>query len=252
MSDQLEATRQVRHRVFPEAKAGGFTHVDGTLEFYGRVNALLPPDATVVDIGAGRGAFVEDQIPYRRELRRLQGKAARLVGLDVDPVVLQNPTVDEAYILREGHPFPLADASTDLIVSDWTFEHIDDPEHTAREMERILRPGGWLCARTPNKWGYIGVAARAVPNRYHDRVLRRVQPTKQSRDTFPTRYRLNTISDLERHFPPDRFLHCTYAMDSEPAYFAASEAAWRAAMVMFKVAPTRCRSVLYVFVQRRH
>lgn len=47
-------------RLFPEVSAGGFTRMDGTVEFYTRVNALLRPDMTVLDFGAGRGAGLVD------------------------------------------------------------------------------------------------------------------------------------------------------------------------------------------------
>src|ERR1700753_1602694 len=68
-------------RLYPEARAGGYTHVDGTIEFYTRVNALLDPSAVVVDLGAGRGNFLEDQVAYRRELRRVRCNVARVIGL---------------------------------------------------------------------------------------------------------------------------------------------------------------------------
>jgi SAM-dependent methyltransferase len=235
---------------YPELGAGGFSHVDGTVQFYARINALIAPDHTVVDLGAGRGGFLEDPVIYRRELRRLQGKVRRVIGLDVDPAVLANPGVDEAHVLEPNGRFPLPDHSVDLLVSDFTFEHIDAPEHIAAEIGRVLRPGGWLCARTPNKWGYIGLGARIVPNRLHNTALRRLQPAKQERDTFPTRYRMNTVADLRRLFPEDSYEHYTYAADSEPAYAGSSSAGWWLADGIFHRAPRRCRSVLYVFICR--
>jgi SAM-dependent methyltransferase len=48
-------------------------------------------------------------------------------------------------------------------VSDFTFEHIVDPAQAARELDRVLKHGGWLCARTPNRYGYIALANRFVP-----------------------------------------------------------------------------------------
>ncbi len=237
--------------LYPESLAGGFTHVDGTVAFYSRVNALLSPGAVVADLGAGRGCFLEDPVIYRRELRRLQGKVARVIGLDVDAAVLTNPTVDEAHVVTAGGSFPLADSSVDMIVSDFTFEHVTDPGHLGREIARVLRPGGWLCARTPNRFGYIGIPTRIVPNRLHDRVLTRVQPDKQRRDTFPTFYRLNSTRDLHRHFPENQFMHCTYAADSEPAYFGKSATARRVARSVSNLTPAPYRSVLYVFLRRR-
>ncbi len=194
-------------------------------------------------------SFLEDPVEYRRELRRLQGKVRRVIGLDVDPAVLANPALDEAHVLERGSPFPVADQSVDLLVSDFTFEHIDAPEDVASEIGRVLRPGGWLCARTPNKWGYIGVGARVVPNRLHNAALRYLQPSKQERDTFPTRYRMNSAADLRRLFPEANYDHYTYAADSEPAYAGSSPTAWRLADGILHRAPRRYRSMLYVFLR---
>lgn len=62
------STSPVLARLYPEVAAGGFSHVDGTVGFYRRVNALLRPDMTVADVGPGRGRSSEDQVAYRRSL----------------------------------------------------------------------------------------------------------------------------------------------------------------------------------------
>jgi len=140
---------------FPETAAGGYSRVDGTVEFYGRVNALLQPHMTVLDFGAGRGAGIQDDlVPYRRSLRTLKGKCKRVIGVDVDDAVVGNPGLDESYVIEPGGRIPLENESVELIVSDATFEHITDPSPVTKELDRVLKPGGWLCARTPNRWGY--------------------------------------------------------------------------------------------------
>ena len=39
---------------------GGFTDNDGTIDFYLRVNSLINKDSIVLDLGAGRAAWYED------------------------------------------------------------------------------------------------------------------------------------------------------------------------------------------------
>jgi SAM-dependent methyltransferase len=240
-----------RAELYPEVAAGGFTHMDGTVEFYQRINALLAPEMTVLDFGAGRGQFIEDEVVCRRGLHRIRGKVASVIGLDVDDVVLNNPGLDRANLIVAGHSLPLEDCSIDLIVSDWTFEHVGNPTWAAGELDRVLRPGGWICARTPNRWGYIGMGARLVPNRLHTAVLRRLQPQKEAKDTFPTAYRMNTMRELSRLFPSARYQNCTYTMNNEPAYFGSSMTAWRLARSAFRLTPTRFSAVLYVFLRKR-
>ncbi|RZT87895.1 methyltransferase family protein [Pseudonocardia sediminis] len=236
--------------LFPEMGAGGYTRIDGTVEFWSRVNALLPQAATVLDLGAGRGQFMDDPVAFRRDLHDLKPRCARLIGLDVDEAVLENTAVHEAMVIEGSGAFPIGTGSVDMVVSDWTFEHVDRPETTAREIDRVLRPGGWVCARTPRKWGAIGIPTRLTPNRLHAPILRTLQPDKKVEDTFPTAYRLNSRSALKCYFPRHRFSHHVYEYESEPAYFGSSRAAMRAGMVLTKVIPRAASSTLMIFIQK--
>jgi SAM-dependent methyltransferase len=240
--------------MYPEIRAGGFSRVDGTVEFYIRVNAILAevgPEGVAVDYGAGRGSFLEDPVIFRRKIRNLRGKVKTVIGVDIDEVVLGNESVDEAKVVIEGKPLPLENDSIDVIVSDFTFEHVTDPEWVASELDRVLKNGGWICARTPNRWGYIGIGARAVPNYLHVPFLRRLQPSKKAEDTFPTAYKLNTPADLRRWFPNDQYDHIVYASDSEPVYVGHSIRAARWNRVAFYLTPSPMRSVLNIFLQKR-
>ena len=238
--------------LYPEVRAGGFSRVDGNIEFYGRINALLHPAMTVLDFGAGRGKdATDDPVVFRRELRILKGKVAQVIGVDTDVAVLANPSVDRAFVVEENEELPFADESIDLIVSDWCFEHISRPDVVARELDRVLKPLGWVCARTPNRHGYIAMGARIVPNTLHSRLLRRLQPGRQSHDTFPTLYRMNTRKQITAVFPVSHYLDCTYGFDSEPAYFGRSPAATRLAKLLIDSTPERLSALLYIFLQKR-
>jgi SAM-dependent methyltransferase len=202
---------------FPERGAGGFTRLDGTIQFYIRVNALIDLQMTVLDVGAGRGALAEADAGIIRRLSDLRGKAKKVIGVDIDRVVLQNPLIDEALVC-DGETIPLDDQSVDLILADNTFEHIENPAALVGEIDRLLKPGGWLCARTPHFYSALVLGARVVPNRLHTSVLSRAQPSRQAKDTFPTTYKLNTKSALRRFFPPNNWDDYTYTWSPEPAY----------------------------------
>lgn len=69
--------KSVEDRFYPERAAGGFSHTDGTIAFYARVEALLRPDLTVVDLGAGPGSSISgDPVSWRARLRQLKGKCS--------------------------------------------------------------------------------------------------------------------------------------------------------------------------------
>lgn len=233
-----------------EAAAGGFTRNDGSVAFYSRVQALLPSSGTVLDFGAGRGAAVETAGPYRTRLRDLRASTRRVIGVDVDPIVTENPTLDSA-IVFDGQALPLPDDSVDVIVADMVFEHIEDPDAVAKEMDRVVRAGGWICARTPNRRGYVARAAQLVPNAHHVRVLRRLQPDRKAMDVFPTQYRMNTQQALRSLFPEPSFLHCSYGHFSDPAYFGGLGPVAKMVRFANRVTPERYAAMLMVFIQKR-
>lgn len=243
-----------RYDPYPERRAGGFTRVDGSVQFYVRIHALLEslgPRPIVLDFGAGRGAAFDEGIPIHRSLLDLRSKAEKVIGVDVAEPVLGNPALTEAHVIAPGGSLPLSDRSVDLVVADHIFEHLSDPAPVARELTRVLRPAGWICARTPNRRGYIAVAARAVPNRLHSRVLRRVQPSRREEDVFDTVYNLNTLGDIAEHFPVAEYEHIIYGWDPEPAYVAKSASATALFRLLGRLTPEALRPMLLIFLRRR-
>ena len=105
--------------------------------------------------------------------------AAKVVGCDVDEAVFKNRSSDETVKVEIGKKLPFEDGSFGAIVSDYTFEHIANPEEVAQEFDRILKPGGWICARTPNKWGYLSVLTRMIKNEHHADVIKQAQPDRK-------------------------------------------------------------------------
>lgn len=235
----------------PELAAGGIARDDTTTAFYLRVAALARPDDVVLDYGAGRGAQLDGDQSYRMSLRRLKGKVRRLVGCDVDPVVLTNPHLDEAAVLDPADHLPFPDAAFDLIYSDWVIEHLADPQAFATEVGRVLKPGGWFCARTPNKWGYIALGARMVPKRLEAAVLGRLQPTRQDRDVFPKHYRLNTLRDVRRVFGAQDWLDASFRMNAIPAYHGGNSLIFQGIDAFQRYTPAAMDTVLLIFMQKR-
>ena len=240
-------------RLYPEAEVGGYTRYDGFVEFYSRVNALLTPESRVLDFGAGRGQWADrDALPaYSRHLRAFHERVAFVAGTDVDPVVMTNPTIAEAHTVSPGQRLPFADESFDLVLADHVIEHVQeqDAQQVADEVMRLLKPGGWFAARTPNKWGVIGVGARAVPNHLHTKVLHKLQPGRLDYDVFPVAYTMNTRKDLQRLFRAPHRLH-VYGHASEPRYFGNSVPAWRVASFIDRLTPPRMAPTLMIFVQK--
>lgn len=191
-----------------------------------------------------------DPSSYRRDIQNFRGRCAHVDGCDPDPAVLGNPTLDAASVVRIGEPLPYEDERFDLIVSRYVFEHIADPQWAARELLRVLKPGGWICAMTPNRWGYVALAAILVPNRMHARALAGVQPSRPSKDVFPTVYKLNRPSAVRGHFghAADVFHYSTSAV---PSYHFGSMVIFRLLQLVHRLTPPPFDLGLRFFIRKR-
>jgi SAM-dependent methyltransferase len=245
----LTAKRALAERFYAESAFGGFTRVDGTMAFYLRVNALLTPRSTVLDVGCGRGEYADDPIESRVRLRTLRGKCARVIGIDADTGAAANPFVDEFRLVRSRR-WPVETESVDLCLADNVVEHVSDPDAFFAECRRVTRPGGFVCVRTPNSLGYATVAARLIPNPLHAAVLRRIQPARHSHDVFRTYYRCNSARRLSQTLTRNGFLAAVYAQGVEPAYLNISPALYAAGVLWAAKAPEALQSTLFAFARK--
>jgi SAM-dependent methyltransferase len=244
--------KSVHATLFPETAAGGFARDDHRVHFYTRVCALAGPESTYVDFGAGRDKFEGREAGFKRYLTSVGSRCRRFIAVDVDSAVEQHPTALERYVIGPDGRLPLEDNSVDLIVAHAVFEHIEKPADVVVELERVLKPGGWVCAWTPNKWAYFAIGSRLIPEFLHERVIRAASRGKRKDvDVFPTFYRMNTKSALKKIFPEDRFNNYTYTMSGGTGYNFGR--VWIARFWIFWnwITPASMGQHLYVFVQKR-
>lgn len=87
--------------------------------------AIDPPDGVALNLGAG-------------------GTRARLANcFELERAVFRNTD-----IVADAGALPFRDGVFDVVCSFNTFEHLPDPAGAAREIERVLRPGGRLFLHT--------------------------------------------------------------------------------------------------------
>lgn len=226
---------------------GGFTPNDGTIEFYGRIKAFARPEHTVLDLGAGRAAWFEDDpCEYRKEIQMLKGCVNEVIAADIDEVVLENRSSDRNILITEKVPLP--DSSVDIIVADYVLEHIQNSEEFVSEVRRILRPKGIFCARTPHKYNYVAIGARMVPNSKHSDYIKHLQPERKSKDVFPTAYKLNTLSSIEKNFKG--FASFSYIFRTNPSYYFGKQYIYGALEILHKFSPSWFFGNLFVFLRK--
>lgn len=234
---------------FPERSAGGYSRLDGAVDFFGRVSALVDQDSRLMDFGCGRGLSEEDPILYRRRLQNFRGRVAWVDGVDVDESVTENPKVDRLWIVPTLTALPIESSTVDVIVADWVLEHVENPSFTVLEFARVLKPGGWFCARTTNSIAPVALFARVIPDRLHYQVVSKLQPTsvRGSSDVFPTTYRVNSRRTIEKYFAGNTWQVHTWTYRNEPAYWGSSNVGRRIGLATEKFLPAHTR---YVFARK--
>ena len=239
------------NRIHPERSVTGSSRYDGTLTFYAFVKSIMCDlDARrVMDFGAGRGApLLREERRWRRDLMDLRQYGADVYACDIDPAE-RSHGFSYHQIVLDGERLPFPDGFFDMIVSDVTFEHVQEPEKVAAELVRILRPGGMICARTPNRYGYPKFFTGLVPNRLHAKALRFVQPGgRTSEDIFPTAFKMNSVRQVRRLF---KGCEVSWYRDSaEPSYYFGSEVLYRAFLLLHKLLPNAMATSLCLFIRK--
>ena len=101
-----------------------------------RAIACVPPDLPVLDLGAGNR----------------KSDDPRLVRMDV----ISTPWVD---VIGDAHALPFKDGAFGFVHSSAVFEHLARPWVAAREILRVLRPGGIVFADCNFVFPYHGYPA---------------------------------------------------------------------------------------------
>ncbi|MGE3171179.1 MAG: class I SAM-dependent methyltransferase [Planctomycetota bacterium] len=157
------------------------------------LSLLVAPGARWLDVGCGR-----EICPSNRPLAQLlSARAGRLVGLDPDPTLQENPFVHEK-VAQDIDTFD-GRASFDLVTLRMVAEHIAAPEPCVRAVQRSLAPGGLCVVYTVFGWSPVPLLTRIAPMGLRH-VLKSWLWGTEKKDTFPTCFRMNTRTTLRRLF----------------------------------------------------
>jgi SAM-dependent methyltransferase len=112
-----------------------------------------PPPGSVLDLGCdagGRTTWIADRVGaramYGLEIAADRAEIAASRGVQVNLGDL-------------SRPFPYADGSFDLVVSNQVIEHVVDTDNFVREAYRVLKPGGRVVISTENLASWHNVAS---------------------------------------------------------------------------------------------
>ena len=170
-------------------------------------------------------------------------------GCDVDKAILENPFLDHAELIYPDSPLPYPDNRFDIVVARSVFEHVENPDHVARELLRVVKPRGCNCRyHTQQVWIYRPWCAM-VSNRMHVSALKTIQPERKDEDVFPTRYRMNTPAALRKAFGDCADVYVA-GWSSEPGYHFGRPNIYRMIKWLNKHSPTAL-SRCFVYIVKR-
>jgi ArsR family transcriptional regulator len=145
--DHLLREKQTDGQAFFAGAAGEWDKLRS--ELYGKLFsdtallALLPPDATIADLGCGTGQNIARLAPF----------VAKVIGVDISPAMLKAATKRLAGGAGSGHKnidlrrgdlaaIPIDDRSVDAALLILALTYVADPAQAIKELARILKPGG--------------------------------------------------------------------------------------------------------------
>jgi SAM-dependent methyltransferase len=156
---------------------------NATILYRERVAGHVRPGMTILHAGCGWD---------RNDITRPYRDSSRIIGVDLDARVATKFHSEFRRCSLDGLPY--ADATFDLVVSEYVWEHLEDPDGVFREIARVLKPNGRLIVLTPSKWSYKGLGAWLLPFQFHIWMGNIRYGKGHDPDMYPTRYRCNTRS----------------------------------------------------------
>lgn len=152
--DRESLVRTAHARLYPSLSNPNYLVLRARRRIFARYIHKLPDDLVVLDVG---GRYQ----PYRP---LLTGKICKYLALDVQ----RTQFVD---VLGSGEAIPFRDNAFDLVIATQVFEYFQRPEQAAKEIHRVLKPGGSFLASfaavaprfvDEERWRYLPLGLKAL------------------------------------------------------------------------------------------
>ncbi|MFH1175235.1 MAG: class I SAM-dependent methyltransferase [bacterium] len=170
---------EIVKKYYPEFKDVGYF-------FKKYLEKYINSDSEILDIGCGRQAFGAE----------FYKKAKKRVGVDPDQEALNdNKLMDEKYCCDERN-IPNSIGQFDVIIAQWVLEHMENPDKSFEEIERLAKPGGYFIFMTPNIYSPLILFSKICPIFLKKRFRGKLGIKEE--DTYPTCYRANSAAKINQ------------------------------------------------------
>ncbi len=190
-----------------------------------RIRTYLQPGQRLLDAGCGR------YLKFGKEL----SDTAEVVGIDLESALETDNQSAPYGVCGDLGYLPFASNHFDMVISRSVVEHLENPPQVFREFCRVLRPRGKLVIITPNKYDYVSLIAAATPYWLHRALVSRIFQVPED-DVFPTLYRANTLSAIQKHMNAAGFIEKELGtINHYPAYLMFSPVLFRLGILYEKL-----------------
>lgn len=147
LRNYLELYRLARKRLDSEADYKNFQRFQGALIFeYLAKFQVTVRDQVVLDLGSGIGGYSS----------LMREKEAVVISLDLVMPTSRSLGLRELRVVGDALRIPILDTSIDFVFCASLIEHVSDPSLLLREIERVLKPGGYCYLSFPPYYSIRG------------------------------------------------------------------------------------------------
>ena len=180
------------------------------------LKGMVNENHDVLEIGSGSG---------KGKQNKLYPSANKIVGIDLDERVLQNPYLDQAYCINAYKISDvITDAKFDFIYSHMVAEHIDDAKKFITCQVDLLKDGGVLFHSTVSNYYWTSIINDFVPVSIKNYLIKSLGSGRTADDVFPAHYLLNSESDIRKICDDLNLLYEITRQDEPPGYLRRSYA----------------------------
>lgn len=168
----------------------------------------ITKESILLDIGCGRQSFGEEY--YKR--------AKRKIGIDPDQNALQdNNLMDEKFCCNIQN-IPSTIGQFDIIIAQWILEHLQCPNEDIQIISNLCKKNGYFIFMTTNIYSPIILLSKIIPT-FFKKYLRKVLLKINEEDTYPTVYKINSISKIDYFLSKNGFQKVEIKKVGVLAYF---------------------------------
>lgn len=173
----------------------------------------ITPESRILDVGCGHQAFGAEHYKV----------AKWRVGVDPNKEALDSNTLMDEKILSDIEHMPDFAEKFDVVISQFVLEHIATPDEVVKKVAEACESGGYFIFMTSNIYSPLILISKFTPT-FMKQLLKKHFLGVDERDTFPTKYKVNSMAKLDYYLTKHEFRKVEVRMVGVLTYFSFNKA----------------------------